>query len=89
MKCGPDLLATLERLAEFMESGPPLLLSAEAASGLLSMSKSTFLRNVGTGRLPSPVNLTEGLALWRRSDLEGYVARLKKRTTTPRAKRAD
>jgi hypothetical protein len=38
---------------------------------------------------PSPVNLTEGLALWRRSDLEGYVARLKKRTTTPRAKRAD
>jgi predicted DNA-binding transcriptional regulator AlpA len=85
MKCQTELLATLERLAATMESGAPLLLSADAACALLSVSKSTFLRLVGLNKLPGPVNLTDGLALWRRRDLESYIANLKRRTTTPRA----
>lgn len=79
-----SLDSTLTRLADSVAVGPALLLTAGESAALCGMGESTFLRLVSAGDLPRQVTLTDGLAQWRRRDIERVVAGLKTRSRTPR-----
>ena len=76
--------STLTRLADSLAVGPAILLTAGESAALCGMGESTFLRLVSSGDLPRQVTLTDGLAQWRRRDIERAVNLLPTRTRTPR-----
>lgn len=65
-------------LSELRAANKPaaLLLSGPEAAAFLGIGFRTFERKVSAGVLPRPVSL-DGMAVWRRKDLETAVDRLK------------
>ena len=80
------LTEVLARLAETLAVGPALLLSACESASLCGVGESTFLRRVSAGTMPKQVSFSDGLAQWRRADIERAVSKLKTRDRTARTR---
>lgn len=60
-------------MAEAQGLDGALLVSAERAAGLLSVSKAHLFRSVSCGRIPQPVRLGRR-SLWRTQELRAWLA---------------
>ena len=56
----------------FLDGG---LVRAREGAAILRISRATFWRYVGLGLLPRGVRLTARCTVWRKVDLENFVAR--------------
>ena len=56
----------------FLDGG---LVRAREGASILRVSRATFWRYVGLGLLPRGVRLTARCTVWRKADLESFVAR--------------
>lgn len=57
------------------------LLSATESSQYLGLSKTTFLRMVKDGALPSQIRITERRIVWDVRDLDAYIDTIKAEKT--------
>ena len=52
----------------------PMVLRAKSAAAFLGIGESTFWQWVAAGRLPKGTRLSARATVWRRSDLENFLA---------------
>ena len=50
------------------------LVNTRKRRGALNISRSAFLKGVNEGYFPQPIRLGERLPVWRRSDIEAFLA---------------
>jgi predicted DNA-binding transcriptional regulator AlpA len=52
----------------------PLLLAADQAAALCSVSPATWYRMASAGRCPAPIRLSRGCVRWRADELRDWIA---------------
>ena len=68
----------LGTLIECVAMRPPsLLVTQEGAPAALGLSRRAFFRLKSRGALPAPVDLGDGELMYRRADLQAWVAKLR------------